>query len=298
MSFTAAEISTQPDCWRQAGALVRHVSGLPIRGERVAAVGCGSSLHVAQAYAALRVTAGAGETDAFTPSEFRFRRRYDRIVAVTRSGTTSEVLELLKRLSGTVPITVLVAAPNTPVLELADHGVVLEFADERSVVQTRSATTALAVLRAHATGCDLEQLADEAAAALALPLPPRALEARQFTFLGSDWAYAVACEAALKLRESAQAWTESYYATEYRHGPISVTTSCSMVWIFGESPAGLVEQVEPIGSLVRSEPAIDPMVELILAQRLAVELARADGLDPDRPRNLPRSVVLPATAAK
>jgi glucosamine 6-phosphate synthetase-like amidotransferase/phosphosugar isomerase protein len=35
------------------------------------------------------------------------------------------------------------------------------------------------------------------------------------------------------------------------------------------------------------------MAELVRVQRLAVALAAARGLDPDRPRNLSRSVVLP-----
>jgi fructoselysine-6-P-deglycase FrlB-like protein len=34
------------------------------------------------------------------------------------------------------------------------------------------------------------------------------------------------------------------------------------------------------------------MADLIVAQRVAVQLATAQGLDPDRPRNLTRSVVL------
>jgi len=35
------------------------------------------------------------------------------------------------------------------------------------------------------------------------------------------------------------------------------------------------------------------MAELVLIQRVAVELAEACGLDPDRPKHLTRSVVLP-----
>jgi fructoselysine-6-P-deglycase FrlB-like protein len=35
------------------------------------------------------------------------------------------------------------------------------------------------------------------------------------------------------------------------------------------------------------------MAELVLVQRMAVELAEVHGLDPDRPKHLTRSVVLP-----
>src|SRR4029453_8460824 len=109
-------------------------------GERVGVAGCGTSLHVARAYAALREASGAGETDAFPASEFARTRRYDRLVAITRSGTTTEVLQLLDRI-GDTPRTVITADAASPAVSLADRLVVLAFADERSVVQTRFATT-------------------------------------------------------------------------------------------------------------------------------------------------------------
>ncbi|MFD0535501.1 hypothetical protein ACFQY7_18870 [Actinomadura luteofluorescens] len=65
----------------------------------MAVVGCGTSLYMAQAYAALREGAGHGETDAFAASEMPPGRRYDRVLALTRSGTTTEVLAVLDRLA-------------------------------------------------------------------------------------------------------------------------------------------------------------------------------------------------------
>src|ERR671921_566254 len=94
MSHVETEIAAQPDCWRRATDLAGS-PGLPARGERVAVVGCGTSWFMGQAYAALREQAGHGETDAFQASEFPLGRAYDRIVAITRSGTTTEVIDLL-----------------------------------------------------------------------------------------------------------------------------------------------------------------------------------------------------------
>jgi glucosamine 6-phosphate synthetase-like amidotransferase/phosphosugar isomerase protein len=37
---------------------------------------------------------------------------------------------------------------------------------------------------------------------------------------------------------------------------------------------------------------LDPLAELVRVQRVAAALGRARGLDPDRPRNLARSVIL------
>jgi fructoselysine-6-P-deglycase FrlB-like protein len=311
---TETEIATQPDCWRRAIVLAADTAdnpgtadtgdtagkwaswraAMPRPGERVAVVGCGTSWFMAHAYAVLRETSGQGETDAFAASEFPAGRRYDRVLALTRSGTTTEVLELLTRLRGTTPTVAVTADPATPVMELADAAVVLDFADETSVVQTRFATTELVLLRA-LLGEDLAELPAEAEAALAAPLPEGLLETEQFTFLGRGWAYGVAQEAALKMREAAGAWTEAYPVMEYRHGPISVTGPGRVAWWFGDPadlPAGLEGQIARTGGRLVALGR-DPLADLVVVQRLAAALGAARGLDPDAPRHLTRSVILP-----
>src|SRR6476659_9599857 len=96
MTTTETEITSQPDIWLQALGLVDQARAeLIAPGERVLAIGCGTSAYVAASYAALRERAGAGETDAFHASEIAVARHYDRVVAISRSGTTSEVLHAL-----------------------------------------------------------------------------------------------------------------------------------------------------------------------------------------------------------
>jgi fructoselysine-6-P-deglycase FrlB-like protein len=168
--------------------------------------------------------------------------------------------------------------------------VVLDFADETSVVQTRFATTELALLRAQ-LGHDVDSAAADAEQILAEPIPAVLADAEQFTFLGTGWTVGLAAEAALKLREAASRWTESYPAMEYRHGPIAVTGPGSVVWLFGPAPDGLVAEVTAAGG-VAWQSEFDPMAELVRVHMLAAAMARARGLDPDRPRNLTRSVIL------
>jgi fructoselysine-6-P-deglycase FrlB-like protein len=290
-TYVETELADQPACWQRAIELASTgLPGLPERGERVAVVGCGTSLFMAQAYASLRETAGLGETDAFAASEMPSGRRYDRVVALSRSGTTTEVLDLLGGLRGTVPTTAITADPGTPVMTAADEVLVLDFADERSVVQTRFATTTLTLLRAH-LGQDLSAAVRDARRAVDEALPAGLTDRTQFTFLGTGWTTGLAAEAALKMREASLSWTESYPAKEYRHGPIAITDERSAVWMFGPAPEGLREQVAATGGLwVR--PDLDPVASLILAQRLALALAGLRGLDPDVPRHLTRSVIL------
>ena len=148
----AEELASQPEVWARATGLVDERSALPAAGSRVAVVGCGTSWFMAQCYAALRESGGNGVTDAFTASEAFLDRDYDAVVAITRSGTTTEVLELLAGIRAGVrgrPHTIgIVGDPNTPLAGLVDDLIAFPFADEQSVVQTRFATTALAALRA------------------------------------------------------------------------------------------------------------------------------------------------------
>ncbi|MCX4912904.1 SIS domain-containing protein [Streptomyces sp. NBC_00687] len=291
MTHVEDELSSQPECWiRAAEEAAGHGAALPAAGERVAIVGCGTSFFMAQAVAALREGAGQGETDAFAASEYPQGRSYDRVVALTRSGTTTEVLELLGRLRGHTRTTAVTADPHTPVMEAADDIVVLDFADERSVVQTRFATTALTLLRAH-LGLHTDAVVADVRTALETPLPEGLVDCAQFTFLGRGWTVGLANEAGLKMREASLAWTEAYPAMEYRHGPISVTTRGTATWMFGEAPDGLAEQVRETGALWVGG-GLDPLAELVRAQRLAVAVAAAKGLDPDQPRHLTRSVIL------
>ncbi|MFC7258588.1 SIS domain-containing protein [Streptomyces lutosisoli] len=295
MTHVENELSSQPECWiRAAEQAAAHGAALPAAGERVAIVGCGTSFFMAQAVAALREQSGQGETDAFAASEFPHGRSYDRVVALTRSGTTTEVLELLGRLRGRTRTTAVTADAETPVMESADDIVVLDYADERSVVQTRFATTALTLLRAH-LGLHSDAVVADARTALEAPLPEGLVECTQFTFLGRGWTFGLANEAGLKMREASLAWTEAYPAMEYRHGPISITTRGTATWMFGEAPEGLAQQVCETGGLWVAG-ALDPLAELVRAQRLAVAVAAARGLNPDQPRHLTRSVILSRTA--
>ena len=291
MSYLTDEIASQPGCWSRAIGMAGSAgSALPGPGERVAAIGCGSSLNVARCYAALREAAGQGETDAFPASEVPAARRYDWMLYISRTGTTTEVLNALRRAPRATPATVITAVADAPLAREARHVVLLDFADERSVVSSRFITSSIALLRAQ-LGTDVRALPAAAERELARPLPPELAERAEFTFLGRGWAAPVADEAALKLREASRTWAESYPAMEYRHGPISVSDENTVVWALGEVPSGLLADARRTGATVIASDT-DPLAALIGAQRLAAALAERKGIDPDQPRALSRSVIL------
>jgi fructoselysine-6-P-deglycase FrlB-like protein len=288
------EIASQPVTWREAARRAPEIAEhLPARGGRVAVVGCGTSYFVGQSVAALREAAGHGETDAFPASEMPPGRAYDAVLAVSRSGTTTEVLRALDRLPAGVTTLAICAVAGTPIDQVVGRSVTLEFADEEAIVQTRFPTAVLALMRAHlAGGVDgVEAVARAGEDALAADLPANLTEYERFVFLASGWAVGVANEAGLKLREAAGAWSESYPAMEFRHGPVSATSASTLVWAIGRVDADVLESAAQAGATVINH-GCDPMAELILVQRAAVALALARGADPDQPRHLSRSVVL------
>lgn len=290
---TFHEVMSQPQAWRLTASLAEQSVGMPHPGERVAAVGCGTSYFIAQSYASSREAADQGETDAFIGSEFPVSRNYDRVVLISRSGTTTELLECARNLRDCPhppKITVITCAPGSALLDFADDQIIMEFADERSVVQTRAATCALVFLRA-SLGFDVTRLPSAAQQVLDSSLDPEIVAAQQWTFIGAGPAFGLANEAALKLRESTQSWCESYQSMEYRHGPISIAEHGRVVWSFGPTPSGLAEQLRATDAVLIAHER-DPLLDLVAVHRLALAVAEVRGLNPDMPRALTRSVIL------
>ncbi|WP_309073492.1 SIS domain-containing protein [Paenarthrobacter sp.] len=298
-AFMEEELVSQPEVWQRAVEQARGEQLLPADGKRIAVIGCGTSWFMAQSYAAARESAGKGVTDAFAASEAFLNsnsadRQYDAVVAITRSGTTTEVLEILAELKGIVPTVAIIGDISSPIVGLADAVVGLQYADERSVVQTRFATTAL-VYMLTSLGIDVQEAINDARDAVTAPVSQELLDAEQFTFLGTGWTVGLAHEAGLKMREAVQGWTESYPAMEYRHGPISIAAPGRVTWLFGTQPEGLDSDMAATGALYIHTDK-HPLAELARVHKVTLERARVRGLNPDLPRNLTRSVILDASA--
>jgi glutamine---fructose-6-phosphate transaminase (isomerizing) len=299
---TEAEIFSQPEIWRRAADLAAEptvAQALVAPGERVLAIGCGTSAHVALAYAVLREQAGAGLTDYAFASELPGPAHdYDRVLAFSRSGTTTEIVDALEALPRHWRRVVVTGVVDSPVAALADDVVDLGFADETSVVQTRFPTATLIAVRVATGELDatrVDELVAQAEDALAADLPDLD-QVDHVVYLGTGWALGIAHEAALKVRESALAWAESYPSADYRHGPLAVAGERSLITLLGGEPDGLAADVAVTGAQVRIGER-DPLAELVLAQRVALQLARLREADPDTPRHLTRSVVLSDASA-
>jgi glucosamine--fructose-6-phosphate aminotransferase (isomerizing) len=254
------------------------------------------------------------------------------VIALSQSGETIDVLEAVReaRARG-ARIAALVNQEGSSLDRFADHSVLLGCGPERCVLATKSYTAKLAALQlaAHALdgGYDLGAAEiQEAGYRLETLLGRESLEGQaratamrigdhQHLFvLGRHRNYPLALEAALKIKEVSYLHAEGFAAGELKHGVIALIapgTPCVVLapddtWR-GESLAAAAE-VRARGALTiglspRPEPEFDitlpvsgtaasPYEIAALCQLLAYELALLRGCDPDKPRNLAKSVTV------
>ena len=240
MSATADEAASQPDVWQSALTRVAELGeSLVAPGERVLVIGL---RHVVVRRAvptpSCARAGGVGETDAACASS---TPRAGGTTGSSRSPGPAPRPRCSTRCAGCRPAPAGSRSPRWPASRSttsSDDQLVLDFADERSVVQTRFPTTVLALARA-AFGADLtRRWSPTAGPPWRRHLPADPADIDHLVFLGTGWTVGLAHEAALKVRETAQAYSESYPAMDFRHGPVAVAGPRSLVWLFGAVPDG------------------------------------------------------------
>ena len=139
-------------------------------------------------------------------------------------------------------------------------------------------------------------------------------------FIGRNTDYAVALEGALKMKEISYIHAESYAAGELKHGTIAliherqpVIALCCNESVTEKTMSNIVE-VKARGAevlalafrdnqkivsladdmlfLPRTEPIFCPVVEIVPLQMLAYHVAKENGCDIDKPKNLAKSVTV------
>ncbi len=340
--FTGEEILSQTHAWQEAREVVaRHDDTLDFDESKapcqhVLFTGCGSTYYLSLAAAAHLRALTAWHAQAVPASELWFYpkayiRPDDTLIAISRSGTTSETLHAVEAFEAATrrpPITIQ-CTPNAPLAQRTGLNIIIPSGAERSVVQTRSFAAmfiaAVALNARWAQRADLVNALEglpgagervlQLGAAVARDWGPR-LEFDRLYFLGSGTRYGLACEASLKMKEMALSHTEPFHFLEFRHGPKSMINETTLIVglvsdeaaddearILSEAVAlgahvyVLGEDVERIGGgpVVSFSSGLPSEIRDILylppLQLLAYERALAKGLDPDRPRHLDAVVV-------
>ncbi len=305
MTTVEAEIRGTPEILRQTLTRVaEHRAALTpyLRGP-LALLGCGSSYCIGVAGAALYEATHGHAAQGCIASEYIARPDWAHI-AISRTGQTTELVEAMRRARGAgARVVLLCGALDSPAAQHADAVLPLEFAAERSVIQTRyiaAATLALRLLigppEARAA---LAELPDRMAEGLENFDPAALTDAAQVVFLGRGWRYGLALMAALNLQETALLSPNGHQTQEYRHGPLATADARTLVWCFDPPAdplsAAVLDDARASGARVRC-PDVDPLTGAAQAQLLAVRLATSRGIDPDAPPNLSRAIVVPHEA--
>lgn len=242
------------------------------------------------------------------------------VIGVSQSGQGEDVRAFVERARAQGALTLAVTNdPSSPLARSAALSFDLGAGVERSVPATKTVTAQLlffALLSNAMTGearLDFSAVPETIRSLLAAPLPARVLApgipASRVLVLGRGFAFPVALETALKLKETSYTHAEALSAADFTHGPLALATqelTALIVDVGGRSsePARVAQrQIEAHGGRVvllgmtassqsltlpaaeRSEPEA-AISSVVLAQQLAVEVALARGFDPARPMGI------------
>jgi glucosamine--fructose-6-phosphate aminotransferase (isomerizing) len=277
---TQHDIASQPAVWQatleayrqQAGSGVARLAAL--KPKRIVVTGCGSTYYLSLSAAAIfrqlgysAVGVPASELVYFADS---LLGNETLLIAVSRSGTTTETLRAVEAYRRRDPLGVvaITTMPDSALAQLADLTLAATAAQETSIAQTKSFTSMFLLSQALAGTLALKDSFVENLALLpgalrqlferAGDLPRRLggdLSIERFFFLGGGPFYGLACEAMLKTKEISASWTEAFHPLEFRHGPMSVVDEASLVVGFvSDSAAGaeidVLRDVKNLGARV------------------------------------------------
>ncbi|AKI97388.1 SIS domain-containing protein [Kosmotoga pacifica] len=227
---------------------------------------------------------------------------------ISRTGESTETIrtaELLK--SKGIYTFGITCEPGTGLTEVCDESLVLDFSREESVVMTGSFLVILTVILNSVGSKDQHKAAkhlldDSMEYFKNIPLE----DFNHFVFLGYDENYGIAKEGALKLQEMALERVEYHEPLEFRHGPISTLTRQSFVTLISKSSnyeKTLVEDLKKLGATVsvigeagdfsiKNENGLESPLKIIPLLILGYLRAIKKGLNPDKPKNLSKSVII------
>jgi glucosamine--fructose-6-phosphate aminotransferase (isomerizing) len=246
-------------------------------GAQLLFTGCGTSLHAA-------LTGG----DAVQALELVLRpeREADLLVLVSHEGETPLTLAAAQAWRG--PRWLVTGRADGPIAELCDEVVVCTPEIEESWCHTASYTCAVAAIAA-LHGEDISRLPGAVEDALATPLPEVG-EQERFLVAGAGRDLPTAHEAVLKLREGAWVAAEAYETEQLLHGYLAAVDESVRAFVLegegvgADRAAAAAAALRELGCEVDLVPTRHPVVDIVLFQRLTVELAERCGREPDRIR--------------
>lgn len=261
-----------------------------------------------------------------------FLNRDSLVVGFSQSGETIDLLESMKSARGRgARLSALVNVEGSSLFRLVDHPILLHAGAERCVLATKSFTAKLGIMLMAACAAEgrldegqalVAQAADEIQAFLSdgraqalAALADRCAESDHLYIIGRGTSYPMALEAALKIKEVSYLHAEGFAGGELKHGVIALIepgTPCIVLAPNDETFSSITSGAEEIkargGYIIGISPNASDvwdehiqvadvgeaaaLVNAVPPQVLAYHLALRRGLDPDKPRNLAKSVTV------
>jgi glucosamine--fructose-6-phosphate aminotransferase (isomerizing) len=254
------------------------------------------------------------------------------VVGLSQSGETIDLLDSMKAAGKRgAQLAALVNVEGSSLYRLVNQPILLSAGPERCVLATKSFTAKLGVLLMAAYAARgqlgegqalLRQAADEIQAFLSdgrvelmQGLAERFVASEHLYVIGRGPSYPMALEAALKIKEVSYIHAEGFAGGELKHGVIALIepgTPCLVLAPRDETFRAIVSGAEEIkargGTIIGISPVASDVwdvhipvadvgeaasiVNAVPPQVFAYELAVRRGLDPDKPRNLAKSVTV------
>jgi glucosamine--fructose-6-phosphate aminotransferase (isomerizing) len=242
-------------------------------------------------------------------------------LAMSQSGRSPDLIATMNALTDSGARTAaLVNQPNSPLAASCKWAIPLCAGVEQSVAATKSyiaTLSAAACLVAHwQNNRQLLSAVHALAQSLTLateidwtPAIEKLKPVKRIMIIGRGLGFAVALEAALKLKETCAIQAEAFSSAEVRHGPMELIDEGYPLLVFaprGPEQAGLIDLAKEMrlrGAIVllaapenvisrdltiatAADEALDPVLLIQTFYLMAARLAEARGLNPDAPRHL------------
>lgn len=267
-------------------------------------------------------------------------------IGISQSGETADTLEAIRRVKEcTVSTMALTNTQNSTLARETDYVLYTQAGVERAVASTKAFTTQVTVLywfahevafqkgsipviqRDHASidliqaAVFLEETITYNKHLIDTVLAPLYAHATRAIFVGRQIGYAIACEAALKLKEISYIFTSAYPAGELKHGPLALIESSVPVFFISsqdpilyrklvsnaheikargghlcvfasEDQQELIALADQVVLVPRTSELLMPIAVIGVVQYLCYAIARELGRPIDKPRNLAKSVTV------
>jgi glucosamine--fructose-6-phosphate aminotransferase (isomerizing) len=242
-------------------------------------------------------------------------------MALSQSGASPDLVDTMSALRDAGALTAaFVNQTESPLAKRCEWLIPLAAGDEKSVAATKSYIATLAAI-ARLVGQwqrdpqllgAIETLPDRLEAAANVDgaqVIDALVGAERAMVVGRGLGFAVALEAALKLKETCALQAEAFSSAEVRHGPMALIDKGYPLIVFalrGPEQAGIIEFAREMRSrgarvtlaappdiaeadvklVVADDPVLDPILAIQTFYLVVAKLSEARGLDADAPRHL------------